>query len=237
MKHLISFQSPLVKGVFVKRHKRFFVDVRLGDGKIITAHCPNTGSMKTCFVESCDVYLSRSNDPKRKLAYTLEMTSPDGKNLVGVNTMMPNRVIGAWLDAGGFNESFAAKSIKREARFGDDTRFDFLLENEAGKKCFVEVKNTTFLVNDSIAFPDAVTERGQKHVDHLVLATKEQYEAFFIFFVNRTNGASFRPADEIDIIYAEKLRFAIDQGVKIKAFRAHLSLEGIGVAEEIPVVI
>lgn len=232
---MIPFPSKLIKGQFLKRYRRFFVDVRLEDGSIVTAHCPNTGSMKSCFVEGCDVYLSRSDDPKRKLPFTLELSSPtsDLSHLVGVNTMMPNRVVGQWLEGGGFARQFSAREVRREVPFGKSTRFDFLLENDGGEKCFLEVKNTTFMPDESVAFPDAVTERGQKHLDELIHAVEQGHGGALVFFVNRTHGEFFRPAAEIDRIYAEKLQSAVHQGVKILALRARLTLDGIGVSEEV----
>ena len=170
----MKFQNLLIKGKLIKRYKRFFTDVKL-DKEIVTAHCPNTGSMKGLLDEGNEVYISRNDDPKRKLKYTLEIVKVK-KNLVGVNTHFANKIAFHGLSNNLIKEIVNSDSIKPEVFFDKETRFDFLVEKNK-QKIFVEVKNVTLFRDEKTAeFPDAVTSRGSKHVKTLIEAIKKGYK-------------------------------------------------------------
>ena len=225
---LVPFKSPLVGGVLIKRYQRFFADVRLESGEVVTAHCANTGSMKTCGAPGDRVWLLHQPSPKRKLAYTWELTETAG-GYVGVNTQRPNQVVMAAVKAGRIAELAGYASARGEVKYGENSRIDLLLEGgtEDRAPCYVEVKNTTLLLDDRIAFPDAVTSRGQKHLAELEQVVRQGGRAVMLFFINRPEGAAFVPARAIDPVYADGLIRARASGVEILAYRAAASLTGI----------
>ena len=195
----MEFTKSLIKGKLIKRYKRFFADVQLNK-EIVTAHCPNTGSMKGLLDEGNEVYLLPNNDPKRKLKYGLEIIK-SRKNLVGVNTHMANRIIEHGLKNNLVNELKNNDIIKPEVFFNKETRFDFLLEKK-GQKMFVEVKNVTLFRNkDTAEFPDAPTTRGTKHLLTLIDAIKKSYKTYLIFLVQIQNMKYFKIAKDIDFSY------------------------------------
>ena len=191
----MEFTKSLAKGKLIKRYKRFFTDVKLGK-EIVTAHCPNTGSMKGLLDEGNEVYLLPNNDPKRKLKYGLEIIK-SRKNLVGVNTHMANRIVEHGLKNNLVNELKNNDIIKPEVFFNKETRFDFLLEKK-GQKIFVEVKNVTLFRNkDTAEFPDAATARGIKHLLTLIDAIKKSYKTYLIFLVQIQNMKYFKIAKAV----------------------------------------
>ena len=192
----MEFTKSLIKGKLIKRYKRFFTDVKL-DKEIVTAHCPNTGSMKGLLDEGNDVYLLPNNDPKRKLKYGLEIIKTR-KNLVGVNTHMANRIAKHALENNLIKELKNNDLIKPEVFFNKETRFDFLIKKN-NQKSFVEVKNVTLFRNkDTAEFPDAVTARGTKHLLALIDAIKKGYKGYLLFLVQIQSMKKFKIAKDID---------------------------------------
>jgi len=221
----MEFTKSLVKGKLIKRYKRFFTDVKLTK-EIVTAHCPNTGSMKGLLNEGNEVYLLPNNDPKRKLKYGLEIIK-SRKNLVGVNTHMANRIVEHGLKNNLINELKNNDIIKPEVFFNKETRFDFLLEKKT-QKTFVEVKNVTLFRNKYTAeFPDAPTARGTKHLLTLIDAIKKSYKTYLIFLVQIQNMKYFKIAKDIDEQYYKNYLIAKKAGVNFLAYRCDISSKRI----------
>jgi sugar fermentation stimulation protein A len=220
---------PLIPGILRKRYKRFFADVELESGEIVTAHCANTGPMTgICALDSL-VYLSKSDNPKRKLAYTWEMIQI-GKTWVGVNTGLPNRVIKFALEnqlipdlAGQYSQ------VQPEVPYGRDrkSRIDFVLSDDFGKNpIYLEIKNTTYAEEHLALFPDTVTARGQKHLRDL-MELPDSAQAVMLYFINREDCTHFAPGDKMDATYGQLLRLAIAQGLKVLPCRFEVSPQGI----------
>ena len=230
----MEFTKSLVKGKLIKRYKRFFADVKLGK-EIVTAHCPNTGSMKGLLDESNEVYLLPNNDPKRKLKYGLEIIK-SRENLVGVNTHMANRIVEHGLSNNLINELKNNDSIKPEVFFNKETRFDFLLEKK-GQKIFVEVKNVTLFRNkDTAEFPDAPTARGTKHLLTLIDAIKKSYKTYLIFLVQIQNMKYFKIAKDIDEEYYKNYLIAKKAGVNFLAYRCDISSKKIFIDKKLKII-
>ncbi|NJK75624.1 MAG: DNA/RNA nuclease SfsA [Oscillatoriales cyanobacterium RU_3_3] len=230
MAELIYKYPPLLPGILIKRYKRFFADIELTTGEIITAHCPNTGPMTGVCIPGNPVLVSYSNNPKRKLAYTWELiklcdTEPIW---VGVNTALPNRVIKLALELKLFPELGNYSLIKPEVAFGMDkkSRVDFWLSGEE-KPIFVEVKNTTWAKDKLALFPDTVTERGQKHLRELIEVVRQGARAVMLYFINRGDCTDFAPGDSADRTYGVLFRQAISAGVEILPCRFDVTPEGI----------
>jgi sugar fermentation stimulation protein A len=221
----ITFSPPLIEGILVQRYKRFLADVKMPDGKIITAVCPNTGSMKTCCEPGRPVALSYHAVPTRKYAYTWEMIKMDA-GWVGVNTGLPNLLVAQAVQYGMIPELTGYSSVRREVAYGLRSRVDLLLEGPGGR-CYVEIKNVSLLLDGCAAFPDAVTERGAKHLDELMKVVKTGDRAVMLFLVQRPDGNMFRPADAFDPVYGQKLREAKEKGVEILVYRAIVSPQGV----------
>ena len=230
----MEFTKSLIKGKLIKRYKRFFTDVKLGK-EIVTAHCPNTGSMKGLLDEGNEVYLLPNNDPKRKLKYGLEIIK-SRKNLVGVNTHMANRIIEHGLKNNLVNELKNNDIIKPEVYFNKETRFDFLLEKK-GQKIFVEVKNVTLFRNkDTAEFPDAPTARGIKHLLTLIDAIKKSYKTYLIFLVQIQNMKYFKIAKDIDEEYYKNYKKAKKAGVNFLAYRCAISSKEIFIDKKLKII-
>ncbi len=231
----MNFENKLISGVFIKRYKRFFVDVQI-ENKLITAHCPNTGSMTGLLKEGNKVWLSKSDNPDRKLKYTLQIIKDD-KSKVGVNTHLTNRIV-----FHGFNNNLIKEfdkniTIKPEVKFGDNTRFDFLITKK-NFKAFVEVKNVTLSRKPKIAeFPDAITSRGAKHISELIKANKKGYEIYLIFIVQREDCNKFSIAKDIDPEYSELLSKAMKKNLNILCYDCKFSSNGIKVNKKIKIKI
>jgi sugar fermentation stimulation protein A len=205
---------PLIKGKLVKRYKRFLADIELDTGEVVTAHCPNSGSMKGCARPGAEAWISQSTNPKRKLKYTWELTRIDG-TFIGINTLVPNRLIKASVENGLISELSGYSQVKSEVKTSEHTRLDLMLKDNNGKQCFVEIKNCTLVENGVARFPDAVTTRGQKHIQELVALAAKGHRAALFFLVQRTDAHAFTPAADIDPEYAQKLTQARLQGVEI----------------------
>jgi len=230
----MEFTKSLVKGNLIKRYKRFFVDVKLNN-QVVTAHCPNTGSMKGLLDEGNEVYLLKNNDPKRKLKYGLEIINAK-KNLVGVNTHMANKIVYHGLSNNLIKEFKNIKTIKPEVYFNKETRFDFLIKQKI-QKSFIEVKNVTLFRDKKTAeFPDAVTTRGSKHLLTLIDATKKGYKAFILFLVQIQNMENFKIARDIDSEYYENYIAAKKAGVNFLAYRCKISSKKIFIDKKIKII-
>ncbi len=227
----MNFKNRLIPGVFIKRYKRFFVDIKINK-KIATAHCPNTGSMKGLLKNGNKVWVTKSTNPKRKLKYTLEIIE-DKKSKVGVNTHSTNEIVFDALKNGRLKEFDNNYNIKREVKFGSNTRFDFLIEKKKFK-AFLEVKNVTLSRKNHIAeFPDAVTTRGFKHIEELLKASKKGYEVYIIFIIQRNDCKKFSVASDIDPNYSKLLFKAIKKKLKIICYDCKFSPKGIKVDKKI----
>jgi len=230
----MEFNKSLAKGKLIKRYKRFFTDVKLGK-KIVTAHCPNTGSMKGLLNEGNEVYLLPNNDPKRKLKFGLEIIK-SRKNLVGVNTHMANKIVEHGLKNNLIKELKNNDVIKPEVFFNKETRFDFLLEKK-GQKTFVEVKNVTLFRNkDTAEFPDAPTARGIKHLLTLIDAIKKSYKTYLIFLVQIQNMKYFKIAKDIDEEYYKNYLLAKQAGVNFLAYRCDISSKKIFIDKKLKII-
>ena len=195
----MKFTDNLTSGVLIKRYKRFFVDVKVNN-QIITAHCPNSGSMLGLLDENNKIWISQSNNPKRKLKFTLELINVKD-NLVGVNTIFANKIVLEALTNKTIKEFSKFENIKTEAVYNTNTRFDFFLKKN-DRKVFLEVKNVTLSIKKNVAeFPDAITSRGTKHLTKLIEAKKEGYESYILYLIQREDCNQFKIADKIDIEY------------------------------------
>ena len=231
----MNFKNKLISGVFIKRYKRFFVDIKIRN-KVITAHCPNTGSMFGLLKKGNKVWLSKSDNPNRKLKYTLEIIQ-DNKSKVGVNTHATNKIVLNALQKNLIKEIKNISDIKPETKFGKKTRFDFLvLKNK--EKIFVEVKNVTLSRKKKIAeFPDAVTTRGLKHINELINAGKKNYKIFILYLIQRDDCKLFQIAKDIDPNYATALKKAVKNNLKILCYDCKFYSKGIKLNKQVKVEI
>ena len=230
----MEFTKSLIKGKLIKRYKRFFVDVEINK-ETVTAHCPNTGSMKGLLDKGNEVYLLKNNDPKRKLKYGLELIKAQ-KNLVGVNTHMANKIVNHALMNNLIKQLQNNNKIKSEVFFNKETRFDFLVEKK-NQKSFIEVKNVTlFREKKTAEFPDAITSRGSKHLLALIDALKKGYKSYLIFLVQIQNMEYFKIAKDIDSEYFKNYIAAKKAGVNFLAYRCKLSPKKIYIEKELKII-
>ena len=231
----MDFENKLISGLFIKRYKRFFVDLKINN-QIVTAHCPNTGSMYGLLKMGNKVWVSKSNNPNRKLKYTLEIIE-DQKAKVGVNTHSTNKIVHHALNNNLIKELKNSMEIKPETKFGKNTRFDFLVINK-NFKAFVEVKNVTLSRNKKKAeFPDAVTSRGLKHINELINASKKGYKIFILYLVQREDCNYFSIAKDIDADYAKALVKAVKNNLNILCYDCKFSSKGIKLNKKIKIKI
>ncbi len=231
---IMEFTKSLIKGKLIKRYKRFFVDVRLNK-EIVTAHCPNTGSMKGLLDENNLVYLLKHDDPKRKLKYGLEIIKAKN-NLVGVNTHLANKIVDHGLKNNLIKELQNYENIKAEVFFDKETRFDFMLEKNK-KKSFLEVKNVTLFRDSKTAeFPDAITTRGSKHLLTLINAIKKGYNSYLIFLIQIQNMEKFKIAKDIDSEYYKNYLLAKKSGVKFLAYRCKVDPKKIFIEKKLKII-
>ena len=229
------FKDKLISGHFIKRYKRFFIDVKIGSN-IVTAHCPNTGSMLGLLKKGNRVWLSKSDNLNRKLKFTVQIIE-DRKTKVGINTHLTNKIVLNSLLAKEIKDFRNFSTIRREVKFGENTRFDFLVIN-GNKKVFIEVKNVTLSRHKGIAeFPDAVTSRGLKHIKELLNAKKEGYDIYLFYVVQRDDCNKFELAKDIDPEYCELLVKAVKKKLKILCFDCKFSSKGIKLNREIKIKI
>tara|TARA_A100001015_G_scaffold274480_1_gene330896 strand:- start:464 stop:1177 length:714 start_codon:yes stop_codon:yes gene_type:complete len=230
----MEFTKSLIKGKLIKRYKRFFTDVKL-DKETVTAHCPNTGSMKGLLEEGNEVYLLKNDNPKRKLKYGLEIIKAQN-NLVGVNTHLANKIVNHALSNNLIKELMYSDKIKPEVFFNKETRFDFLVEKK-NQKSFVEVKNVTlFREKKTAEFPDAITSRGSKHLLTLIDAIKKGYKTYLIFLVQIQNMEKFKIAKDIDDEYYKNYLKAKKAGVNFLAYRCKISSKKIEIEKKLKII-
>ena len=231
----MTLSSPLIAGKLIQRYKRFLADVVLEDGNIVTVHCPNSGSMKGCAAPGSRVFLSRSTNHNRKYPLTWELVEADDC-WVGINTGLPNRLTREAIENGIVTELQGYESIRPEVPYGEHSRIDLLLEGLSGR-CYVEVKNVTLVDGKRALFPDAVTTRGQKHLNELMRVVQAGDRGVIFFTVQRSDGESVSPADAIDREYGRLLRLALANGVEALAYRALVTPQEIRLTERLPVII
>ncbi len=220
------FPEPLIKGTLIKRYKRFMADVQLEDGSVVTAHCPNSGSMKTCNEPGWQVLLSESDNPKRKLKYTWEQVH-NGTCWIGVNTILANKLAVEAIQKGWIPELNGYDKLETERKYGQNSRIDILLSSDE-EKCYVEVKNVTLVEEDGFyKFPDSVTTRGLKHLYELREMVAQGNRAVMLFAIQRSDGSLFKAAEMIDPKYASALKEVHRQGVEILVYRAEINPKGI----------
>ena len=221
----MNFKETLISGELIKRYKRFFVDVKI-DNNVITAHCPNTGSMMGLLKKGNKVWISQSDNPNRKLKYTLEIIE-DANSKVGVNTHSTNKIVRHALENNLIKEFSDIIEIKPETKFGANTRFDFLVISKKNK-AFIEVKNVTLSRKKKLAeFPDSITTRGLKHINELKKASKKNYKIFILFLIQRDDCNSFKIAKDIDTDYANAFTKAIKNKLNILCYDCKFSSKGI----------
>lgn len=232
----MRFDTPLIEGRLVKRYKRFLADIALPDGRVETAHCPNPGAMTGVADPGSRVWVSRSDNPKRKLALTLEIVEADA-TLVGVNTSRPNAIAEEAVRAGAIPELARYARLRREARYGQSSRIDLLLEDDARPPCYVEVKNVHLMRRPGRAeFPDSVTARGAKHLRELADQVAQGARAVQLFIVQRADCEAVSLAADIDPTYAKTFADARAAGVEALALGCAVGVEGIVAARALPVI-
>lgn len=217
----MHFEPALLSGTLIKRYKRFLADIELASGEVITAHCPNPGSMQSCKEPGWPVQVSFHNNPKRKLKYTFEMIH-NGQTWIGVNTMRTNPLVKEALEQDLIPELTGYDKLRSEVKYGEKSRIDFLLEGPK-QACYVEVKNVSLLKAGVYQFPDGVTERGRKHLYELLEMVKQGHRAVNLFVVQREDSDHFQPAADIDPAYAKALKEVSKQGVEILVYQAKIS--------------
>ncbi len=242
----MKFPDPLIEGRLIKRYKRFLADVELRDGpnkgEVVTAHCANPGSMLSVNEPGSEVWLSPARNPDRKLKFTWELIRV-GRSLVGINTSLPNALVAEAVEAGKIPELKGYPSLRREVKYGENSRIDLLLEGNGlnNEKCYVEVKNVTMrrdLSKDGpVEFPDAVTARGTKHLAELSNMVREGHRSVMFYLVQRADGRAFAIAGDIDPVYAEGLAAARSAGVEALCYGCKLTRRQITVAGPVPLLL
>jgi len=231
----MHFPSPLVRGTLIRRYKRFLADVTLETGEILTAHCANPGAMTGLAMPGLPVWLSKSDDPKRKLAYSLELVElPTG--IVGINTAHPNRIVGEALRAGAIPELAAYDNVRPEVRYAEKSRVDFLLSADGLPDCYLEVKNVHLVRAAGLAeFPDSVTTRGARHLADLARMVAEGHRAAMLYLVQRGDCSQFTLAADIDKAYAKAFGDARAAGVEALCYATNITSEAITLADPLPI--
>lgn len=229
----MQFDQILQEGKLVRRYKRFLADVELADGSVITAHCPNSGSMLGCKEPGSPVLLSRSDNPKRKYPHTFEMVRV-GSVWVGINTVLTNKLVREAIEQGKIKEFGKVDEVQSEVKVSDKSRLDLLL-TKGNEKIYIEVKNCTLVENGMAMFPDAVTTRGAKHLQELLELKKAGHAAVIFFCVQRTDGERFVPASHIDQNYGKMLKDVCRQGVVPLAYQWDVQPAGIELFQQLQV--
>jgi sugar fermentation stimulation protein A len=233
----VRFSAPLIPAVLVRRYKRFLADVVLTSGETLTVHCANPGAMLGLALPGARVWLSKSSNPKRKLAHSWELIEVDlsaGAEIVGINTVHPNALAAEAIAAGAIAELAGYQTVRREVRYGRNSRVDFLLEDVRRPACYVEIKNVHLMREPGLAeFPDAVTKRGAKHLGELAAMAGQGHRALMLFLIQIGSARRFKLARDIDPGYGEAFDRARAAGVEAIAYRCVISCEGIEVAEPV----
>jgi len=231
----MKFPDPLIRGKLVKRYKRFLTDVELDDGSIVVAHCANSGSMESVKEPGSEVWISPARNPDRKLKFTWELVRV-GETLVGINTSLPNMIVSEAIESGIVPELAGYESLRREVKYGKNSRIDIFLEAEDKPSCYVEVKNTTMrrnLDDGPVEFPDAVTSRGTKHLMELTDMVAEGHRAVMFYLVQRGDSDTFSVAGDIDPTYAEALQSAMRAGVEVLCYGCTMTTDEITVSRQL----
>lgn len=228
----MKIEQKLIPGTLIRRYKRFLADVELENGEKITAHCPNSGSMMGCDSPGSHVLLSQHDGKKRKYVHTWEMVIVNSV-WVGINTLVPNRLIAEAIISGEIPELSGYPQLKREIRVGTQSRLDLLLSDDENL-CYVEIKNVTLVENSKALFPDAVTTRGRRHLLELLQLKQAGHRAVIFFLIQRMDGEVFAPADNIDPEYGKTLREVFSAGVEILPYRAHVTPTEITIDRKLP---
>lgn len=226
---------PIFWGILIHRYKRFLADVKLQNGHIVTAHCPNSGSLLSCNIPGNTVILSKSDNPNRKLKYTWEQIMV-GSVWVGINTQYPNKLVIEGISNGTVKEFKSYSHLRQEVKIGVNSRIDIVLEGSVGP-CYIEVKNVTLVENNIAMFPDAITKRGQKHLEELLNLVRKGRRAVIFFVIQRSDGLSLKPADQIDPKFGEILRYVVSEGVEVMAYQAAVFPQEIHLSHRIPVLL
>ena len=232
----------LVHARLIKRYKRFLADVRLDNDEIITVHCPNTGSMKNCVEENAEIWLSDSDNPKRKYRYTWEYLRTSRGHHIGVNAGKANQLVQSAIRDDLVEPLAGYDTIRPEVKYGDEnSRIDLLLQDSKKQDCYVEVKSVTLLEDPPSSgvgyFPDAVSERGAKHLRELIKMSQSNARSVLFFCVQHTGIQEVRPADHIDREYGKLLREALDSGVEVLAYKVRKSNKGFRLWRDLPVIV
>lgn len=232
----MTFNPPLIPATLLRRYKRFLADVRLDDGRELTVHTPNTGSMLGCADPGSRIWLRDSTNPARKYRYAWELSTTATGSLVSVNTHLANTLVQEGIESGVIDTLAGYSTIRREVKYGNNSRIDLLLAEPGRVACYVEVKNVTAIDHHRDAiFPDAPTERGRKHLQELAAMARQGYRAVLLLHVARDDARHFRAAAEIDPDYAEQLAEVYGQGVEVMAWGSRITPASIRIARSIPV--
>lgn len=235
----MQFPNPLIPGQLIKRYKRFLADVNFEDGGTTTAHCANPGSMLGLAEPGSTVWLSESDNPKRKLKFSWELVEVDlgaGPTLVGINTAHPNALVAEAIQSGTISELSGYPALRREVKYGVNSRIDILLEDNSLNRCYVEIKNVHLMRKNGLAeFPDSVTSRGKKHLGELSNMVREGHRAVMVYLIQREDAEDFSLARDIDPAYGEAFDAAAQAGVEALAYACEISPERIEVAKQIPI--
>lgn len=232
----MRFSSPLLEARLLRRYQRFLVDVECADGRVLTAHCPNTGSMQGCRTPGSRVWLSPAGNPARKLQWTWELVETSPGVLVGVHTGRSNALVREAIEAGQVPQLAGYTAIRPEVKYGERSRIDLLLQGQGRPDCYLEVKNVTAAVDQGIGyFPDAVTTRGARHLREMAAMVAAGHRALLVFCVQREDVAAVRPADAIDPAYGLALREAMAAGLEVMALGARVTPDGITLCRRLPV--
>jgi sugar fermentation stimulation protein A len=236
----MKFPTPLIQGKLIKRYKRFLSDIQLPDGTVVCAHCANSGSMLGVCDPGSEVWLSPAANPDRKLRYTWELIRV-GKGLVGINTAHPNGLVSEAIRDGKIAELAGYAGLRREVKYGKNSRIDILLEDPKRPPCYVEIKNVTMRrgkgAKDPAEFPDAVTARGAKHLVELADMVKAGHRAVMVYLVQRTDSPAFTVAGDIDPTYAKGLKTAMAKGVEVLVYGCKVTPEGVSVHKSLPLAL
>lgn len=224
----------LLRGTLIRRYKRFLADVELDDGRVVTAHCANSGRMTTCSQPGRPVYLSFHDDPRRKLKYTWQLIRMPGA-WVGVNTLVPNRLVAQTIRNSNLPGFSGYQSVTAEVRVNAHTRLDLKLEARERRDCYIEIKNCTLVEDGCAMFPDAPTVRGQKHLTVLEQVARKGARAVIFFLVQRTDARLFSPADQVDPQYGRLLRRVVEAGVEILAYDVRIDLNRIALHQPLAI--
>lgn len=225
--------EKLYKGKLKKRYKRFLADIILETGEEITAHVPNSGAMTSCIEENCAVWVTYHDNPKRKLKYTLELTKIN-ENLICTNTGVANKIAIEAIKNNVIKELKGYEFLKPEQKYGQNSRIDILLENENDeKKCYVEIKSVSLRIDNTLAFPDAVTTRGTKHLNELIEMVNQGHRAVMLYIIQRTDNLGFEIAKQIDPKYFEAFEIARQKGVEILVYQSNINLNEIYVEKKV----